>query len=80
MVRSLVISDLNLSFPFSNRFSSMRKQIWVLTALMPVLVVIAGCGAAVEPGVASGPDETTPSQTPEEESFEAEAAKSAASQ
>jgi len=58
----------------------MRKQIWVLAALLPIFMVIMGCGGAVEPGVADAPDETAPAQTPEEEASEAEAAKSAASQ
>jgi len=58
----------------------MRKQVWVLVALLPVFMVIMGCGGAVEPGVADGPDEPTPEQTPEEIAVEEEAARSAASQ
>jgi hypothetical protein len=58
----------------------MRKQTWVLAALLPILMVITGCGGAVEPGVADAPDEPTPEQTPEEKAAEAEAARSAAGQ
>jgi len=58
----------------------MRKQTLLLAALLPLFGVIAGCGGAVEPGVADAPDEATPAQTPEEEASEAEAAQNAASQ
>lgn len=56
----------------------MAKQFFQLVCLSLFTICAFGCGGGVNPGVADGPDEAPPVQTPEEIANEEESAANAA--
>jgi hypothetical protein len=56
----------------------MKSSHWFMMSCL--MLMLAGCGGGVSPGVATGPDTAEPAQTEEVIANEAESAKNAASQ